>query len=183
AAPLSGGTAPKNFRNASRPPADAPIPTTGMDASRPRPTDATRAARHTFGTEGRALRCRGAIFVARFRPRPICFIWSRPAVAYRWELSWRAATGRGPSGGLRRTTYRGPRAHESGFRVGSPRCYETCMADDGEAGVHWFASRSGHPMRPAESVAVAVLEDAVGILMRYVAADDRSGRTAFAEVD
>ena len=57
------------------------------------------------------------------------------------------------------------------------------MGDAGDEHVRWFASRSGHPLRSAESVAVAVLEDAVGILMRHVAADDRAGRTAFAEVD
>lgn len=57
------------------------------------------------------------------------------------------------------------------------------MGDAGDQHVRWFASRSGHPVRSAESVAVAVFEDAVGILMRYVAADDRAGRTAFAEVD
>src|SRR5689334_12617645 len=67
AMPLSAGTALKNLRNASRPPADAPIPTSATRASLLRPADATPAARGAFRVERRGL-------VVRLRPRPMRFI-------------------------------------------------------------------------------------------------------------
>src|SRR5689334_2385104 len=78
AIPLSVGTAVKNLRNASRPPADAPIPATAINASRPRPADATPAAPGAFRVERRALPAGPRGLVVRLRPRPIRFI--RPVV-------------------------------------------------------------------------------------------------------
>ena len=57
------------------------------------------------------------------------------------------------------------------------------MADDTDEHVHCFPIRSGRPIRPEESLAVAVLENAVGTLKRYAVADGRAGRRVFAEVD
>src|SRR5207249_3598794 len=116
-----------------------PIPTTGMDASRPRPADATRAARHTVGTESRALRGRRAIFVAGFRPRPIRFIWSTPVVAYHWELSCRTAIGREHSGAyvkLRTGVHVRTNPH---FAHAPPAATRARMGDAGDEHVRWFA--------------------------------------------
>jgi len=65
--PLSVGTALKNLRNASRSPADAPIPTS---ASLRRPADATLAAPGAFRVVVGCPLARPSL-VARVRPRPI----------------------------------------------------------------------------------------------------------------
>src|SRR4029077_1608447 len=78
AMPLSVGTALKNLRNASRPPADAPIPTSATGASLLRVAGATPAAPGAFRVERRALPVGRRGLVVRLRPRPIRFI--RPVV-------------------------------------------------------------------------------------------------------
>ena len=57
------------------------------------------------------------------------------------------------------------------------------MLDDAYEHVHCFPIRSGHPLRPEEGLALAVLEDAVRTLQRYAVADNRAGRMLVAEVD
>jgi hypothetical protein len=75
--PLSGGTAPKNLRSASRPPADAPIPTIAKRGCGLGAAGVTLVAR-TFWVEGRAPRV-GRPILARLRPRSSRFISSRAA--------------------------------------------------------------------------------------------------------
>jgi hypothetical protein len=57
------------------------------------------------------------------------------------------------------------------------------MADDADEHVHCFPIRSGRKMRPEEELAIAVLEDAVHTLQRYVVANNRAARKLVAEVD
>jgi len=71
----------KNLRNASRPPAAALIPTTAMNASRPRRADAILATARAFRVEGRAPRVGPPIFLARSRLRASRLISSASRVA------------------------------------------------------------------------------------------------------
>jgi hypothetical protein len=57
------------------------------------------------------------------------------------------------------------------------------MPDDADEHVHCFLTRSGRKMRPEESLAIAVLEDAVRTLQRYAVADDHAARLLVTEVD
>jgi uncharacterized protein YjbJ (UPF0337 family) len=57
------------------------------------------------------------------------------------------------------------------------------MLYDADEHVHCFPTRSGRKMRPEEALAVAVLEDAVRTLQRYVVVDGRAARALVAEVD
>src|SRR5437016_2519230 len=114
AVPLSERAALKNLRNASKPPADAPIPTIARNASLPRPADGTLAAARAFRVEGRARRI-GPIFVAWFRPRATRFIGSRQPAWCTARISWPGAVVREHPGASRRTTYVNARAQESGF--------------------------------------------------------------------
>jgi hypothetical protein len=57
------------------------------------------------------------------------------------------------------------------------------MPEDADEHVHCFPTRSGRPLLPEQSLAIAVLEDAVRTLQRYTVADDRAARELVAEVD
>jgi len=57
------------------------------------------------------------------------------------------------------------------------------MLDSADEHVHCSLIRSGRKMRPEESLAIAVLEDAVRTLQRYALADDQAARMLVTEVD
>src|SRR5690349_20412392 len=176
ATPLSVGTALKNLRNASRPPADAPIPATAMDASRPRLAGATLAAPRAFRAEGGALRVGRPTYLTRFRPRPIRFIWFQAACDLRPGISTTNRNSTRADRVIRRSTYRRSRAHDPVFWRPGPGVTTHSMLDDADEHVHCFPIRSGRPLRPEEGLAIAVLEDAVRTLQRYAGVDDRAAR-------